>query len=322
MFSVIIPAYNAENFIDVAVKSVLMQTCGDFELIIVDDGSQDGTREKISEYSDSRVRYIYQENGGVSSARNKGICESKGEFICFLDSDDEWKADHLEALVGLIKKYGRCGMFVTGYDIRLNTGELIHRSEQILKRLAGEDASSDNGFDILLKYGYFFNTNTVCCRKEVFERVGLFETGVKNGEDDDMWYRIFAYYPIAITKSSTTVYNREHCGATGRRTAVAEPFFIKRVDGIIRSDEVSPDRKNGVLLWVEQNKLSRARQNILLGNKKEARRIFKQIEFNRSNKKRYLQTLLCLVIPSKFIRKYVDARDHGYYGEKETGETL
>ena len=89
MFSVIIPAYNAEHFIDASVISVLSQSCDDYELIIVDDGSQDGTREKIFAYSDSRIKYIYQDNGGVSSARNRGILESNGEFVCFLDSDDE-----------------------------------------------------------------------------------------------------------------------------------------------------------------------------------------------------------------------------------------
>lgn len=320
MFSVIIPAYNAEKFIDTSIKSVLSQTCGDFELIIVDDGSCDGTKEKIECYSDSRIRYIYQENGGVSSARNRGICESKGEFICFLDSDDEWKFNHLEVLEELIKKYGYCGMFLTGYDIRLNTGELIHKSAQILKRLDKEHIVSDNGFEILLTHGYFFNTNTVCCRKEVFERVGLFEIGVKNGEDDDMWFRIFTYYSVAISKISTTVYDRKNCGATSIRIAITEPFFMKRVEGILRSDEVSREIKDSIRLWVEQNKLSRARQYILSGNKKEAFRLIKEIDFKNSNKKRYLQTLVCVAIPSKFIKKYIDTRDYGYYSKIETGE--
>ncbi|MBO5136584.1 MAG: glycosyltransferase family 2 protein [Clostridia bacterium] len=320
MFSVIIPAYNAEKFIDNSVKSVLSQTCGDFELIIIDDGSCDGTRKKIAGYSDTRIKYIYQKNSGVSSARNRGICESKGEFICFLDSDDEWKINHLETLVSLIKKYEYCGMFLTGYDIRLNTGELIHKSEQILKRLNHEHIESDNGFDVLLKHGYFFNTNTVCCRKEVFDRVGLFEVGVKNGEDDDMWYRIFSYYSIAITKKSTTIYNRDNCGATSRRTVITEPFFMKRVKEMLRSEEILPVRKKGIQLWAEQNKLSRVRQYLLAGNKKDAFCLFKQIDFKKSNKTRYLQTLLCWVVPTKIIRKYIDTRDYGYYSETKPGD--
>ena len=111
MFSVIIPAYNAEKFIVRSIKSVLDQNYTDFELIIVDDGSTDGTKGQIEQFSDNRIRYVYQENGGVSAARNKGILESKGEYICFLDSDDEWKPDHLSLLCKLIEKYSGCGLY-------------------------------------------------------------------------------------------------------------------------------------------------------------------------------------------------------------------
>jgi hypothetical protein len=149
----------------------------------------------------------------------------------------------------------------------------------------------------------------------------LFEVGVKNGEDDDMWFRIFTYYSIAISKISTTVYDRSNCGATSSRGSIAEPFFMRRIEGILSDREVLTDRKNSILLWVEQNKLSRVRQYILAGEKKEAVRLFKQIDFKRSNKKRYLQTLMCMGIPSKMIRKYIDARDYGYYGGPKTGES-
>ena len=98
MFSVVIPAYNAEKFIMRSVKSVLDQTHTDFELIIVDDGSSDGTKKQLEQLSDERIRYIYQENGGVSAARNKGIIESKGQYVCFLDSDDEWMPNHLAVM--------------------------------------------------------------------------------------------------------------------------------------------------------------------------------------------------------------------------------
>lgn len=313
MFSVIIPAYNAEHFIDASVISVLSQSCDDYELIIVDDGSQDGTREKISAYSDSRIKYIYQDNGGVSSARNRGILESNGEFVCFLDSDDEWKANHLEVLQSLIKKYDHCSLFITGYDIRLNNGVLIHKSAEILKHVPMKQFASDNGFDVLLKNGYFFNTNTMCCRKKVFDKVGLFEVGVKNGEDDDMWFRIFIYYPIAVSKVSTTVYDRANCGATGKRLDVVEPFFMKRVEGILIADDVPSFRKDSLLIWREENKLSRARQFILNGNKREAILLIKRLNLKKIKKKRYFQTLLCCVIPSKIIKKFIDKRDSGYY---------
>ena len=313
MFSVIIPAYNAEEFIETSVNSVLSQTYRDFELIIVDDGSQDGTYKKIAQYNDNRIKYVYQENGGVSSARNKGICTSNGEFICFLDSDDEWKENHLETLSNLIEKYENCGMYITGYDIRLHTGTIVHKSEQIFRCLDREDMKSDDAFSVLLKYGYFFNTNTVCCRKEVFNKAGVFELGVKNGEDDDMWFRIFSYYAIAISKNVTTVYDRSNCGATGQRGEVKECIFMSRIDALLNSEEVPQYRKDSIHIWVERHKLSQARKHILNGNKSEARKLLRTIDFQKSDKKKYFETKMCMLIPSRLIRKYIDRRDAGYY---------
>lgn len=312
MFSVIIPAYNSEKFIMGAVSSVLRQTNPDFELIVVDDGSKDATGKIVRGVEDPRVRYFYRENGGVSAARNTGIAESRGEYVCFLDSDDEWREDHLAELASLIDEYPDCGMYITGYDIRLNNGELIHKSRDILKGIASERIFSEDGYRTLISTGYFFNTNTICCRKAVFDKVGLFAVGVKNGEDDDMWMRIFAYYSIAISKKSTTVYDRSNSGATGHRL-VFEPVFLSRIDAIMADADIPQQRKESLLCWVERHKLSQARKYILAGNKKEARRIIKTVKKSKVDKKKYLETLICLFIPTSLIRRKIDKRDSNYY---------
>lgn len=320
MFSVIMPAYNAEKFIERSIKSVLDQTYANFELIVIDDGSTDGTKAQIETFTDDRVRYVYQKNSGVAAARNKGILESRGQYICFLDSDDEWMPGHLTLLNKLIEKYSGCGLYVTGYDIRLGNGEVIHKSQQILRSVVEEEFESDNGFDLLNKHGYFLNTNTVCCRRDVFEKVGLFAEGVKNGEDDDMWYRIFAYYPLAISKAITTVYDRANCGATGQRGEVFETFFLKRVNDLLSSHEVPQHRKRSLLVWQERNKLSRARKYILVGNKREALRIIKTVDCKKVRKKKLLETYACLMLPQKLVRGVIDKRDGAYYrSSKEIG---
>ena len=102
-FSVIIPVYNRASFLRVAAESVLMQTFSDYELLIIDDGSTDNTKETVKRFTGGAVKYIYQKNRGVSSARNKGVKKAKGEFICFLDSDDRWRAEKLEITQGYIK---------------------------------------------------------------------------------------------------------------------------------------------------------------------------------------------------------------------------
>ncbi|PKC52446.1 nucleotide-diphospho-sugar transferase [Rhizophagus irregularis] len=102
--SVIIPVYNRENKIKIALESLINQSYQNFEAIIIDDGSTDQTAKVIKEYNCSNFRYVYQENSGVSVARNKGIAESKGEYICFLDSDDFYEPTFIEKMWKYIKR--------------------------------------------------------------------------------------------------------------------------------------------------------------------------------------------------------------------------
>jgi glycosyltransferase involved in cell wall biosynthesis len=111
--SVIIPTYNRSALVKEAVESVLTQTLGDLEVLVVDDGSTDDTRRVIETIPDKRVRYFYKENGGVSSARNIGLKNATGEYIAFLDSDDLWEPDYLNAMISAIKKDEKYGAAYT-----------------------------------------------------------------------------------------------------------------------------------------------------------------------------------------------------------------
>jgi glycosyltransferase involved in cell wall biosynthesis len=106
MVSVIIPTYNRESFLSRAIQSVLSQTYSNWELLVVDDGSTDNTRKVVNEYikKDNRIKYFYKENGGQGSARNLGIKHASGEYIAFLDSDDEWLPEKLELQIDLLEK--------------------------------------------------------------------------------------------------------------------------------------------------------------------------------------------------------------------------
>ena len=115
MISVVIPLYNKEQYIERAVYSVLSQTFQQFEIVIVNDGSTDGSASVIERMDNPLIRLIHQKNGGVSAARNRGIEEARFEYIAFLDADDEWKENHLEIIAGLISKFPECGVFGTSY---------------------------------------------------------------------------------------------------------------------------------------------------------------------------------------------------------------
>ena len=108
LVSVVIPTYNRSAFVTKAIDSVLNQVFGDYELIVVDDGSTDDTKGQLDKYQ-GKIRYIYQDNHGVSAARNTGITASRGEWLAFLDSDDEWRPNYLAKQIGQTTKYaGLC----------------------------------------------------------------------------------------------------------------------------------------------------------------------------------------------------------------------
>ena len=148
MISVVIPLYNKERYIERAVYSVLSQTFQQFEIVIVNDGSTDGSVSVIERMNNPLIRLIHQKNGGVSAARNRGIEEARFEYIAFLDADDEWKENHLEVIAGLIRKFPECGVFGTSYystrTIHLQRRRRNHR--QLLR----------NGFGNRLPYPYEF----------------------------------------------------------------------------------------------------------------------------------------------------------------------
>lgn len=311
MFSVIIPAYNAENFIKNAVNSVLSQTIEDFEIIVVNDGSNDSTENVVTEISDKRVRCVSQKNAGVSAARNTGIINAKGEYICFLDADDLWKPNHLEVVSQLINKYPETSVYLTGHEI------VLHNGQRISKTCPGvsDNIQSDNLFKHIWEYGYFFNTNSVVCKKSTFDIVGQFEVGVKNGEDDDMWYRLFSYFSVAISSKITTAYIRENSRATMSKIFVNDWVFLQRVDDIMASADVSDEKKKYLHKLLEQRKLSYVRYCLLTGDKKTARKQMKQIDKKELKFKKYAETLLAFLIPCSVSKRIINNRDKQFFNK-------
>jgi glycosyltransferase involved in cell wall biosynthesis len=311
MFSVIIPAYNAEKFIEASIRSVLAQTVPDFEIVVVDDGSRDRTAEIVRSMADDRIRYIYRENGGVSAARNTGIQNATGEYVCFLDADDFWRPNHLAVVHRLIRKFSACDVYLTGYEILLHDGRTVQRDCP----LASEDMQSDNVFKLIRDYGYFIHTNSIACRKSVFGTVGLFAVGVKNGEDDDMWYRLFCHYSAAISDERTTVYVRENSRATSSKIFVEDWIFLTRVKDVMSSKAVSEEKKYDLVRLLEQRKLSSVRADILNRDKKSAWNKMKRLDVRMLRVSKYVVTVIALLLPSCVSIRLVRRRDRAYYGK-------
>lgn len=179
MISIVIPLYNKAHTIVNTLNTVFAQTFQDFEVVIVNDGSTDNGVEVIQQhFNDSRIRIIHQKNAGVSAARNRGVDESKGDYIAFLDGDDEWHPDYLSIINDTISKYPQAGMICTGglMGNKKNPNKVSYR---IAKKYL-EQITPINFFE---NPCVFAHTSGLIIRKDIFKKTHGFPIGMKCCED-------------------------------------------------------------------------------------------------------------------------------------------
>ena len=222
-FSVVIPLYNKEHYIETTIQSVLDQTCTDYEVLVVDDGSRDNSLTLARKFESDRVRIIPQENQGVSVARNTGILNAQGEYICFLDADDEWRPDYLATIDDLTVKYPESAIFVTAYAVNMGNGKINYST-----RLEPETGCLPS-YWLTLARGYdFVWTSAATMRRDTLMDAGLFKPGEKIGQDLDMWARVARINPrVAYSNHICVNYNRaaEANARTRVRVAWAGAFI-------------------------------------------------------------------------------------------------
>lgn len=184
--SVIIPTYNRLPFLKEAVQSVLDQTYRNFELILVDDGSTDGTKEFAGKL-ETGIKYIYKKNGGPSSARNRGIREAKGRFITFLDSDDLWHKDKLKIEIDFMNSHPEAMVCYTD-EIWIRRGVRVNPRKKHQKY-------SGWIFERCLPL-CIVSPSSVLMKREFFKEVGYFDENFPVCEDYDLWLRASLRFPF------------------------------------------------------------------------------------------------------------------------------
>lgn len=204
LISVVIPSYNSAKFLPTAVSSVVDQTYKNFEIIIVDDCSNDDTERVVKTFSLSNrnIKYIkHDENKGLSSARNTGIMAAKGDFIAFLDADDIWSPRKLEYQYRKFEDNPKLGVVFTGYT-------LIDLNKRIRREYCPPRFNNQYDFarNLLVRNIVTGSASSVMTKKECFEKVGLFDTALKAAEDWDMWMRIAHNFTFGAVESPCVTY--------------------------------------------------------------------------------------------------------------------
>ena len=196
LFSIIIPAYNVAPYIAATVESVLMQTERDFELLVIDDGSTDATPDILKEFHDSRMRIIRQENAGVSVARNRGIQEAQGKYVCFLDGDDLWSPIHLEAARIFFEKHPDISWYTGFYSTEQShlITSLNRISNYRIVSFFEESASQPH-------------SSGVCLLRSLITSE-LFPPGIRYAEDLIAWTRIACLQPFYGLLEKPTIFYR------------------------------------------------------------------------------------------------------------------
>ncbi len=202
-FSVIMPLYNKAAYVEKAIRSVLEQTYPHYELIVVNDGSKDNSaiisEELLKDIPNARL--INQENAGVAVARNNGVTQAKGDYICFLDADDWWDVSFLQEMQQFIKDYPEAGIWGTNYwyvkkgkthvAVPCETGYINY------PKLYAETSAMP------------IWTGAVCMSKKIFLEMGGFPKGIKLGEDFLLWSKIALHHKVAFLNKAIAYYNND-----------------------------------------------------------------------------------------------------------------
>lgn len=210
--SVIIPAFNCEPYITETINSVLSQTFKDFELIVVDDGSTDRTPELVTAFG-SIVRLISQDNARVCAARNRGIREARGRYICLMDHDDYWFPDKLELQVATLENHPDCGVVYSSFILWHADAEGCFPSPASFD-LNGYPPGFDDNLSGWIYHQLLLDcwmlTSTAMFRREVFDLCGVFDEALPYSEDWDLWLRISRQYRFAKLNRPNTLYRQHH----------------------------------------------------------------------------------------------------------------
>ena len=241
--SVIIPAFNRAWCLRETLQSVLDQTFKNFEVIVVDDGSTDGTPDLLHEFPQIRV-HRWEDNRGVSAARNRGIAMARGEWICFLDSDDRWVKNKLQVQVDWMQAHPDCQSCYTD-EIWIRNGARVNPRNKH-RKYSGDIFRQCLPLCII-------SPSSIMMRASVLETIGGFDTDLAACEDYDLWLRLASRYPVEFIPEQLIIKTGGHADQLSRKFRGMDRFRVYALEKILKQDILSSQQRAWVLETLIEN---------------------------------------------------------------------
>ena len=226
MISIVIPLYNKSERVKIAIDSALHQDYdGEWEIVVVDDGSTDDSAEYVKAYQDDKIVYVYQPNAGVSAARNKGIATSKGEWIVFLDADDQLLPCALSTFDLMLHKYPKC-RFLVGSSIWRRKGGIVSQGSD-----TGIIHNSIVPHFSLFRKRFYAAPRNMCIHRSLLDQQGGFDVRISFYEDTEFVYRIVDKSAVAYTDRNISIYEQDGQGLSAPRHPVEKEmaYYIPEI---------------------------------------------------------------------------------------------
>lgn len=268
--SVIIPTYNAPEYLVRAVDSVLNQTYQDYEIIIVDDGSDQRTKEMLSPYMEQfpSICYIYQDNKGPAAARNRGIAASSGEYIAFLDHDDIWLPNKLEVQMKLFRDQPNVGLVYCRFKYLYEDSGIIEADRR--------ECCSGKVLERFLRENYIPTTSLVIVRSECFSKCGGLDESLRIVDDYEFYIRIARHYEVAYSDEYLVLWRR-HADSMSSAAMEMTENAIRMRRKLLLSDSLTYRQKRIVRDALKSDYWELGYRLLAAENLKEARKSFLKV---------------------------------------------
>jgi len=291
-FSVIIPLYNKENYIEDTLKSVLNQTFKDFEIIIINDGSTDNSLNKVTAINDKRIQLFSIENQGVSYARNYGIEKASANYIALIDADDIWCDNHLFELNKQISLFPDAGLYCNNYEVFYK--KKMSRKTKFNFHYKNNCIIVDDYFKASITNSVAW-TSAVGFSKEKFNFIGKFNVGLKTAQDLDLWIRFALQYKVSFNPIITMSYKLYVSNSLSKNE-----YNTIRYD-FLSNYYIKEEQENASLkLYLDINRYALAIRSKLNNEIKLYKKLKKEIDYKNLN---FKQKIL-LRLP-KFLLKLI-----------------